>query len=266
MLGSLVDTLSPTTMAKLLSTFAIAPVAPAPPTTSPPPVDPNQTPPPQTPDSVAADRQMAVDLAAIDAAVARVDDRAKVLSPSSRAAARASLLCAEEVTTTHDAQARSDNFNALNRTKAMQPQVAAIRLRQTQVIEAQRLVDLKLAQATAACDSASDDADRIAKAGAVRRAAHLDEVRLRREVVARLPAVSFNIVTSGNDGGAVGTAPRRGATAHGGGSVAVAKEVHCSRVDPPLPPGVPASFAQYPVSYHPDVAYYFADRARARVQ
>ena len=78
MLGSLVDTLSPPTMAKLLSTFAIAPAAPAQPTTSQPS---KPTPPPQTTDSVAADRQMAVNLAAIDATVARVDDRAKKSVP-----------------------------------------------------------------------------------------------------------------------------------------------------------------------------------------
>lgn len=161
----------------------------------------------------------------------------KNLSPTSRAAARASLLCAEEAATSHDTQARSDDFRALKRAKELQRQVAAIRLKQAQAVEAQRLIDLELAQATAACESASDDADRIVKADAVRRAAHLDEVRLRREVVARLPAVSSDLVASGKNGGAAGAAPRRGAAADGGGLVAEGTEVHSRRVDPPLPPG-----------------------------
>ena len=200
---------------------------------------------------------MAVDLAAIDGTVACVDDRENFISPSSRPAARANLLCDQEAATTHDAQARRVNFNPLKQAKAMQRNVAAIRLRQAQATEAQRLVDLELAQATAACESASDDADRIAKTGAVRKATHFDEVQLHREVVTRLPAVRSNIVTSGNDGGAVGAAPRSGAATDGGGSFAAAKEVYPSRVDPPLPPGVPASFAKYPASYHPDIAYLF---------
>ena len=149
---------------------------------------------------------MAVDLAA----VARVDDRAKVLSPTSRGAAHANLLCAEEAAHANDAQPWGADYNALKRAKELQQQVAPIRLRQAQAVEAQRLVDLELAQATAACQAASDDAVRIAEARAVRRTTHVDEVRLRRDVVARMPAVSSDVVTSSDNGGAAGTASRRG--------------------------------------------------------
>lgn len=92
---------------------------------------------------------MAVDLAANDAAVTRVDDRAKILPPTSQAAVCANLLSAEVAAHTHDTQARSDDFRVLKRAKELHRQVSAIRLRQTQAFEAQRFVELELAQATA---------------------------------------------------------------------------------------------------------------------
>ena len=95
------------------------------------------------------------------------------------AAAHANLLCAEEADHTHDAQARGDDYyQASTRAKVLQQKVPSIRLRQAHAVEAQRLVDLELAQATEACEAASDDAVRISEAGAVRKAVHIDEVWL----------------------------------------------------------------------------------------
>ena len=79
---------------------------------------------------------MAVDLAA----VARVDDRAKVLSPTSRGAAHANLLCAEEAAHANDAQpcpASGCRLQRVETGKELQQQVAPIRLRQAQAGEAQ---------------------------------------------------------------------------------------------------------------------------------
>eukprot|EP00904_Undaria_pinnatifida_P007269 jgi/Undpi1/3672/HiC_scaffold_16.g07042.m1 len=204
---------------------------------------------------------MAADLAVIDAAAARVDDRIQVLSRTTRAPARANLLCAEEVAKTHDAQVRSDDYNALKRAEALQKQVASIRLRQEQAVEVQRLLDLKLAQAAEASEAASDDAVRILEAGGVRRAAYIDDVRLRRDVVAPMPAVPSAGVTSGDDGGAAGVAFRRDAVADGGGSVVAARAANTGRVDargftvgrhsgprPLLPSGVPVALSHYPES------------------
>ena len=196
MLGSLVDTLSPKKMAKLLAAFSIAP----PDLLSSGVAAPSGTPPhstsgggqgptsKQSAASVEADRRMAADVAAAEAAMSRVDDVARVLSPSSRATAQANLLCAEEAARAHDLNARGDDFAARQKHAGLQQKVTALRDQQRRAADAQLRLASELAQATAASEAASDDVARISEAGAVRRAEHVDAVKLRREVVASMPA------------------------------------------------------------------------------
>lgn len=64
------------------------------------------------------------------------------MSPSSRPAAHANLLRAEEAAYTHDEQARGDGYHVLKREKALQQKVTSTRLRQAPAVEAQVPVDM----------------------------------------------------------------------------------------------------------------------------
>ena len=137
--------------------------------------------------SFASNTKVVQNLAVHEAAVARVDAHARALSPASMADAQANLLCAQEAARDDDRRIREQDLRA-------------VRARQAAVLATQRALDLELTQVSAASEAASSGAARIADAGAALRASHVDDVRMCRAVIARLPAPASPAVSGDASG------------------------------------------------------------------
>ena len=144
--------------------------------------------PPSARPSIEADAAVAHNLAAHDAAVARVDAHARALSPTSMADTQANLLCAREAARADDRRIREKDHSTIAAAGKLQDKLKAVRARRAAVWATQRALDLELAQVSAANEAASADAARIADAGAALRASRVDDVRMHRAVVDRLSA------------------------------------------------------------------------------
>ena len=137
--------------------------------------------------SIVADRAVAARLAQKEASVARVEPRVKAVSLTSRAAAHANLLCAEEAATEYDCRARAADHQARGRVSQLLVKVESIKARQRAAAAAEQALRLEFDQTVAASEATSGEAARVAEAGASQRASHVDAVRVRRPVVNGMP-------------------------------------------------------------------------------